>query len=165
MIETLEAILDAAKMLQVVDFERLRESYNAGALRRWEAARDEARKRNASVKRKNKKLPRGQKLKPEKMPKRPRKITAFGMTGGLYALAAVNAGLALEWARAGMPGRALDHAAAVFCCAKHARRIADKAAPLKDCEFMSIRGEVWSIADLIESLEEKAKEFIKRGGK
>lgn len=165
MIETLEAILEAAKMLRVVDFERLRESYNAGALRRWEAARDEARKRNASVKRKNKKLPRGQKLKPEKMPKRPRKITAFGDTQAVFESAREWAAVAMDWHAHTMPGRVLDNVAPLMRLARRVRRIADKAEPLKDCEFMSIRGEVWGIAGLIESLEDKAKEYIRRGGK
>lgn len=164
MIETLEAILDAAKMLQVVDFERLRESYNAGALRRWEAARDAARKRNASVKRKNKKLPRGQKLKPEKMPKRPRKITAFGNTQAVYKAVKDSAAYAVDYASYGMAGRALDHAAAVLCSARRVRRIADKAEPLLDCGYR-LPVEVRRIADLIESLEDKAKEYIRRGGK
>lgn len=164
MIETLEAIKEAAEKLSGMDFENIREAFNRRELHNWELDRDAARKRYASVKRKNKKLPRGQKLKPEKMPKRPRKITTFGMTGGLYALVAVNAGLALEWARRGMPGRVLDHAAGVLCCARRVRRIADKAEPLLDCGYR-LPVEVRRIADLIESLEEKAKEFIKQGGK
>lgn len=164
MIETLKAIKLAARRLMSLDFEFLRERYNACALADWEAARDAARKRNASVKRKNKKLPRGQKLKPEKMPKRPRKLTAFGNTGAVYIAVVDSATYAVDYAANGMAGRCLDHAAAVLCSARRVRRIADKAAPLKDCEFLSVPGEIWTLADLIESLTDKAKEFIKRGG-
>lgn len=165
MIETLRAIKEAAEKLSGMDFERIRGAYNDGALARWEAARGEVRKRNASVKRKNKKLPRGQKLKLERMPKRPKKIAAFGNTQAVFDTAREWAAVAMDWHTHTMPGRVLDNVAPLMRLARRVRRIADKAAPLKDCEFMSIRGEVWSIADLIESLEDKAKEYIRRGGK
>lgn len=164
MIETLKAIKEAAEKLSGMDFESIREAFNRRELHNWELDRDAARKRNAGVKRKNKKLPHGQKLKPEKMPKRLRKITAFGNTAAVYGAVKVFAAYAVDYASYGMSGQCLDHAAAVLRSARRVRRIADKAAPLLDCVYR-LPVEVRRIADLIESLEEKAKEFIKRGGK
>lgn len=164
MIETLKAIKEAAEKLEGLDFERIREAFNRRELHNWELDRDAARKRNASVKRKNKKLPRGQKLKPEKMPKRPRKITAFGNTQAVYKAVKDSAAYAVDYASYGMAGHTLDHAAAVLCSARRVRRIADKAEPLLDCGYR-LPLEVRRIADLIESLEDKAKEYIRRGGK
>lgn len=161
MIETLKAIKEAAEKLEGLDFERIREAFNGFVLHNWELDRDAARKRNASVKRKR--LPRGQKLKPEKMPKRPRKITAFGNTQAVYKAVKDSAAYAVDYASYGMAGRALDHAAAVLCSARRVRRIADKAEPLLDCGYR-LPVEVRRIADLIESLEDKAKEYIRRGG-
>lgn len=125
MIETLKAIKESAEKLSGLDFEDIREAFNRRELHNWELDRDAARKRNASVKRKNKKLPRGQKLKPEKMPKRPRKITAFGNTQAVYKDVKDSAAYAVDYASYGMAGHALDHAAAVLCSTRRVRRIAD----------------------------------------
>ena len=164
MIETLRSIREAAEKLSGMDFDGIREAFNRRELHNWELDRAAARKRNASVERANKKLPRGQKLKPEKMPKRPRKITAFGDTQAVYKAVKDSAAYAVDYASYGMAGRALDHVAAVLCSACRVRRIADKAEPLLDCGYR-LPLEVRRIADLVESLEEEAKEFITRGGK
>lgn len=164
MIETLRAIKGAAEKLSGLDFGGIREAFNRCYLHNWELDRDAARKRNARVKRANKKLPRGQKLKPEKMPKRPRKISDFGDTLAVYEAVKYSASCALYCAGCGMASRALYHVSAVLRSAGRVRRIADKAEPLLDCGYR-LPLDVRRIADLIESLEEKAKEFINRCGK